>query len=89
MLFRSWKFQKQWLEHCDEAEKEQIYESSYQTYLFLSKLLPITMVFAMLANLLYNTGILAVILLALVWVASTVYYTHSCVAYRKKKIIGK
>lgn len=83
------KFQKQWLEHCDEAEKEQIYESSYYTYLFLSKLLPITMVFAMLANLLYNTGVLAVILLALVWVASTVYYSHSCVAYRKKKIIGK
>lgn len=83
------KFQKQWLERCDEAEKEQIYESSYHTYLFLAKALPIAMVFAMLANLLYDTGVFAVVLLALIWVASTVYYTHSCIAYRKKKIIRK
>lgn len=83
------KFQKQWMEHCDEAEKEQIYESSYHTYLFLAKALPIAMVFAMLANLLYNTGVLAVVLLAVIWIASTIYYTQCCISYRKKKMVRK
>ena len=26
-------FQEQWLASCDEAEKEEIYEASYKTYL--------------------------------------------------------
>ena len=37
----SMKFQEQWLASCDEAEKEEIYEASYKTYLLTGKVLPI------------------------------------------------
>lgn len=37
----SLKFPKQWLESCDEAEKECIYQASYKGYLTVMKWAPI------------------------------------------------
>lgn len=81
-------FQKEWLKRCDEAEKEVIYQSSYRTYMMLAKLMPLILVVTMLANLLYDTGILAVIVVVLLWSLSTLYYTNSCVTMRKKRAKG-
>lgn len=84
----SLKFQKQWMDHCDEAEKEVIYHSAYKTLMLLCKVLPIALVFTMLTNLLYDTGIMAVVVLAVIWMVSTLHYTHSCVTMRKKRAKG-
>lgn len=35
------KFMEQWVESCDEAEKEIIYKSAYKTYIVLNKVIPI------------------------------------------------
>ena len=40
-------FQEQWLASCDEAEKEEIYEASYKTYLMTRKDLPFCTFIAM------------------------------------------
>lgn len=79
------KFQKQWIESCDEAEKEVIYQSTYKTYMFLNKFIPILLLFTMLSNLFLNTGILAIIVVAVIWMLLTVTYTHSCVRMKGKK----
>ena len=84
----SMKFQEQWMKSCDEAEKEMIYHSSYRTYLFLSKVIPILLVAAMLSNLLFDTGMLAIVLLAVLWIMTSMYYTRSCVNMRKKRARG-
>ncbi|MFR7667159.1 MAG: DUF3169 family protein [Mediterraneibacter faecis] len=42
-------FHKQWLESCDEAEKEAVYQSSYSTYIFSGKLIGILLVVTMIA----------------------------------------
>lgn len=78
-------FHKEWLKRCDEAEKEVIYQSSYHTYMMLARLMPLLLVITMLANPLYDTGILAVIVVVLLWSFSTLYYTNSCVTMRKKR----
>lgn len=84
----SMKFQEQWMKSCDEAEKEMIYHSSYRTYLFFSKVIPILLVAAMLSNLLFDTGMLAIVLLAVLWIMTSMYYTRSCVNMRKKRARG-
>ena len=82
----SLKFQKQWLESCDEAEREIIYQSSYKTYLFLSQFLPVLLCVTMIGHLLWNTGAMAVFIVGIVWLVMTWSYCRSCVKLQKSKI---
>lgn len=82
----SGKFQKQWLENCDEAEREMIYQASYKTYIRLSKVMPVLTVLAMLGNLMWNTGILAVLLLGVVWITLVVTYCRACTKMKGTKL---
>lgn len=82
-------FQKKWLESCDEAEREVIYRSSYKAYAMMGKLIPVLLVITMLANLFFNTGMLAVVMVAVIWLAVTLTYTRSCVALKEEKALMK
>ncbi|MCI5903072.1 MAG: DUF3169 family protein [Blautia sp.] len=81
----SLKFQKQWLNSCDEAEKEVIFQSSYKTYQMMNKGIPAFLLITMLMHLFCNTGLLAIIVVAAMWLLITVTYTHSCVVLKGKK----
>ena len=72
------KFQEQWLASCDEAEKEEIYEASYKTYLLTGKVLPVCTLVAMLLHMVWNTGVLAIL------PASN--YFHCCVTKKSEKL---
>lgn len=78
-------FQKQWLESCDEAEKEQIYEASYKTFLFLNTCFPIVTCLAMICQMLWSTGFLAIVIPAVMWLATTAYYCRCCIRKRAEK----
>lgn len=82
----SLKFQEQWMESCDEAEKETIYQSSYKTYLMMNKMLPILAVIAMLGHLLWDTGILAIVLVSIIWLTSSVIYCRNCIMKKGEKL---
>ncbi len=45
------KFQEQWLESCDEAEKEVIYQSAYKAYVTINRTIPLILIVVMVANL--------------------------------------
>ena len=83
------KFQEQWLESCDEAEREVIYRSAYRTYITLGKLIRVLLLVTMLSNLFFNTGMLAVFIVAVIWLVSTLSYTRSCVALKEEKALVK
>lgn len=80
------KFQKQWLESCDEAEKTLIYQSSYRTYCFMSVLMPFLIVVAMLGHLLYDTGLLAIFVVGFLWIAMVSAYCYFCMVSRRRKL---
>lgn len=80
------KFQKDWLASCDEAERAVIYQSAYRSYTAANRALPILLVAAMLCHLFFDTGIMAVVLLAAAWIIITVSYLNSCVKIRKEKL---
>ena len=82
-------FQKKWLESCDEAEREVIYQSAYKAYAMMGKLVPVLLVVTMLANLFFNTGMLAVVMVAVIWLAVTMTYTCSCVTLKEEKALMK
>lgn len=82
----SMKFQEQWLASCDEAEKEEIYEASYKTYLLTGKVLPFCTLVAMLLHMVWNTGVLAIIIPAFLWILSASNYCRCCVTKKSEKL---
>ncbi len=82
----SMNFQQQWLESCDEAEKEVIYQSAYKAYIFISKSISILLVLTMVAHLLFHTGILAIVVVGIVYLMLTLVFGKSCVDLKKKKL---
>lgn len=82
----SGKFQEQWLNSCDEAEKEMIYQSAYKAYNAAMKTVHILIVAAMLCHLIWNTGIMAVLMLGIIWIVLTAVYCKSCIQKKKSKL---
>lgn len=81
------KFQEQWLDSCDEAEKEVIYRSAYKAYMTVNRTIPVILILVMLANLYFDTGMLAVIVLAVIWMLAQFTYTRSYVRMKKSSFM--
>ncbi|MZK09292.1 DUF3169 family protein [Dorea longicatena] len=80
------KFTEQWVESCDEAEKEIIYKSAYKTYIVLNKVIPILLLLTLIANMFLNTGILAVLVVAVIYLVTGMTYIRSCMVSKAKRI---
>lgn len=80
------KFQKQWIESCDEAEKEVIFRSSYKAYSQMNTWIPILLVIAMLGHLFFETGLLAIVMVAIIWLVLSLTYLQSCVRLKGSKL---
>lgn len=80
----SMKFQEQWMESCDEAEKEIIYKSAYKTYILLNKVIPVLLIITMVSNLLLNTGIMAVLVVAVIYLVTGLTYIRSSMVLAKQ-----
>ena len=80
------KFRQQWLDSCDEAQKELIYQSAYKTYSAINTWIPILLVFTMLGHLFFDTGIMAIVVVAVIWIVVTGSYLHSCVNMKGAKL---
>ena len=80
------RFQKEWLASCDEAERAVIYQSAYRSYVTTGRALPFLLVVAMLCHLFFDTGVMAVALLAAAWLIVMISYLNSCVKIRREKL---
>ena len=80
------KFRQQWLDSCDEAQKELIYQSAYKTYSAINTWIPILLVFTMLGHLFFDTGIMAIVVVAVIWIVAAGSYLHSCVNMKGAKL---
>lgn len=80
------KFQQQWLESCDEAEKEVIYQSSYKTYVFMNRAIGLLLIITMVSHLFFKTGIMAILVVGVMYLILVMKYSFSCVSLRKNRI---
>ena len=81
------KFQQQWLESCDEAEKEVIYQSSYKTYVFMNRAIGLLLIITMVSHLFFKTGIMAILVVGVMYLILVMKYSFSCVSLRKNRIL--
>ena len=78
-------FQEQWLASCDEAEKEEIYEASYKTYLLTGKVLPFCTLVANAASYGMEYGRSCYYHSCFLWILSASNYCRCCVTQKKAK----
>ncbi len=81
------KFTEQWVESCDEAEKELIYQSAFKSYTLMMNWTPVLTMIALFMHMFWDTGITAVIFTGIIWLMVTVSYLKNCVVKRKQKLI--
>ena len=68
------KFQKVWLESCDEAERQTIYKAAYKAYQVTNFTCIGLWLFSVLGAMLWNFGIMPLTMVSLIWLVMTVSY---------------
>lgn len=68
------KFQKKWMESCDEAQKMMIYQAGYASYQTVNKLCSLLMLCNMAGVMLWDWGIVPAFMVAIIWGASMLSY---------------
>lgn len=82
------KFQKKWMESCDESERQQIGQACYRAYIVASRFcLGLWLVLVML-SMVFEMSLLPVSILLLVWGVMQVTYTLECIRLGKGKRPG-
>lgn len=79
------RFEKEWIESCDEAERMVIYRASYKTFTMMKGFLLFLLVIAMMGQLSFGTGMTAVVLLAIGNIAMLIVYSVYSLRFGKTK----
>lgn len=80
------RFNRDWLESCDEAEKEIAYQASYKTLTVLGWCTPIFLLLAMWGHLMFQTGVLSIVIVGVIWGISSLTYLLFKLKLLKTKI---
>ncbi|NLD20326.1 MAG: DUF3169 family protein [Clostridiales bacterium] len=79
------KFSEKWIEHCDEAERMNIYKSAYAAYKFMNVFLVVLWAVTAFAVLMYGIGLLAMTLVSVSWLAMNLVYCLKSMKMEKIK----
>lgn len=79
------KFQKKWLESCDESERRQIGEACYRTYIVTTRVCIGLWLALVLLSMILEMSLLPVLVLVLIWGTMQVTYTLECICLSKGK----
>lgn len=69
------KFQKKWLESCDEAERAKIGRASYKAYFVTTQVAAVLWLITVLSNFMMGTGLFATLPPLMIWATLQVVYT--------------
>lgn len=79
------KFQKKWLESCDESERRQIGQACYRAYMVTTRLCLGLWLVLVILSMVFEMSLLPVFVLLLVWGVMQVTYTLECIRLSKRK----
>ncbi len=78
------KFQKKWLESCDESEQRQIGQACYRAYMVTTRVCIGVWMALVLLSMVYRISLLSVFVLLLVWGTMQTVYTLECIRLSRK-----
>lgn len=74
--FFSKNFEKEYLASCDESEKDLIYRSSYDTFVFMKNIFVCLLTVTVLSKLFFHTGNFPIFLIGSAWLTQTLAYIY-------------
>lgn len=77
------KFQKKWLESCDESERRQIGQACYRAYMVTTRFCIGLWLVLVILSMVFEMSILPVFVLLLIWGVLQVTYTLECIRLGK------
>lgn len=79
------KFQKKWLDSCDEAERLQIGQAAYRAYRTATMACLVLWVALLVLDMIFGFGLLPVFVVLLLWGILQVTYILECIRLEKRK----
>ena len=79
------KFQKTWMDSCDEAEKAQIGQACYTAYMVGTKVCIFLWVALLILNFVFGFGLLPIAAVLVVWGVMQMAYALECIQLSKRK----
>lgn len=80
-------FHKKWLNSCDEAERQQMGEAAYRTFMFTSNCCVVLWLLLMVTHTCFGTGLLPIFVVLLIWSAMLIRYTLETIKLSKHRPI--
>ena len=77
------KFQKNWLESCDESEKQQVYQAGYKAWQFGGYTCIALWVVCFIGMMSWDFGIMPVLMVLIIWLMMTIRYHVECIRMSK------
>ncbi len=77
------KFQKKWMEDCDEAEKIVIGKCAYKAFNITNSMCSVLAIILAVSALAFNTGFLPSLVVCLIWIVNVSVYSKECMKYSK------
>ena len=79
------KFQKTWMDSCDEAERAQIGQACYRAYMVGTKVCIFLWVALLILNFVFDFGMLPIAAVLVVWGVMQTVYALECIRLSKRK----
>lgn len=70
------KFGKQFLDSCDEAERQMIYKTGFESFSFMQVAIIIIFTFTIFTKLMFNAGNFPILLVGLIWLVQILSYFY-------------
>ena len=80
----SLRFNWDWLESCDEAERLGIYKASWKSFQVMNSLCPVIEAVALLGKIMFDTGNFPIILVTILWAVQTGVYCFYSAQYDRR-----
>ena len=77
------RFDKKWLDSCDEAQKMAVYKTSYEANKVTKYVFVFGWVVALLANEILHFGMFPIILISVMWLVQTIAYVSAAHKYER------
>ncbi len=77
------KFQKKWMDSCDESERQQVGQACYRAYMVTSRLCLGVWLVLVILSMVFEISLLPVFVLLVVWGVMQVTYTLECIRLSK------
>ena len=78
------KFQRKWMDSCDEAERAQIGQACYRAYMVGTKVCIFLWVALLILNFVFDFGLLPIAAVLAVWGAMQTVYALECIRLSKR-----